>query len=159
MFNKFESLSTFESHQDLESSTWIIQIHIQAFINISSLVIFRLSSCDPSPPLRLTVGGSLKVLKMSYAHPNSIPLVAMSSMRKREEMSKKQLWDFWADRLWPFNFQPEIFKFKYLGFCSSDWKTGDSSRNLEIERRHGEKPILIFWVFLLQKSLWLSNFP
>ena len=63
MFNKFESLSTFESHQDWESSTWLIQMHIQAFRKISSLVIFRLSSCDSSPPLKMAVGGSSKVRK------------------------------------------------------------------------------------------------
>ena len=57
-------------------------MHDQAFINVSSLVIFRLSSCDPSPPLKLAVGGSSKVHKMSYTHPNSIPLVAMSYMRQ-----------------------------------------------------------------------------
>ena len=81
MFNKFESLSTSESHQDWESSTWIIQMYIQAFRKISSLVICRLSSCDSSPPLRLVVGGSLKVHKTSYTHLNSISLVSVSSMR------------------------------------------------------------------------------
>ena len=63
-------------------------MHIQALRNISSLVIFRLSSCDSSPPLRLAVGGSSKVHKMSYTHPNLIPLVAMGSMRQEEEMRK-----------------------------------------------------------------------
>ena len=159
MFNKFESLTTSESHHDWESSTWIIQIHIQAFRKISSLVCFRLSSCNSSPPLRLVVGGSLKVYKMSYTYENSILSVAMSYMRQEEDMEKNPFWDFWAGRLWPFNFQTEIFKFKYLGFCSSDRKSEDSSRNIKIERRHGEKPLLIFWVFHLRKSLWLFNFP
>jgi hypothetical protein len=63
-------------------------MHIQAFRNISSLVTFRLSSCDSSPPLRLAVGGSSKVHKMSYTHPNLTLLVAMSSMRQEEEMRK-----------------------------------------------------------------------
>ena len=62
--------------------------YLNAFKNISSLVIFRLSSCDSSPPLKLTVGGSLKVHKMSYTHPNTIPLVDMKSMRQEEEMRK-----------------------------------------------------------------------
>ena len=53
---------------------------------------------------------------------------------------------------------PEIFKSHYLGFYSSDFKTEDSSENLSIKRIHGEKPILIFWVFHLRKSLWLFNF-
>jgi hypothetical protein len=61
-------------------------MHIQAFRKISPLVIFKLSSCDSSPPLILAVGGSSKVPKMSYTHPNLIPSVAMSSMRQEEEM-------------------------------------------------------------------------
>ena len=88
-----------------------------------------------------------------------IPLVVMGSMRKEEEMIKDPFWYFRVDRLWPFNFQPEIFKFEYLGFCSSDWETEDSFRKLEIERRHGEKTILIFWVFHLWKSFWLFTSP
>ena len=159
LLNKFESLSTCESHQNWESSTWLTQMHIQSFRKISSLVSLRLSFCDPSPPLKLIVGGSSKVNKKCYTHPNSIPSVSMSSMSQKEEMGKNPFWYFWTNRLWPFNFESEIFKFKYLGFCSSDWETKDSSRNIEIERRHGEKPILIFWLFHLLKSLWLFNFP
>jgi hypothetical protein len=83
MFNKFESLRTSKSHQDWESSTWLIQMHIKAFRMISSVVIFKLSSCDPSPPVRRAVGGSSKVHKMSYTHPNSIPSVAMSLMNEK----------------------------------------------------------------------------
>ena len=149
MFNKFDSLSTFESHHDWESSTWLIQMHIQAFGNISSLVIFRLSYCDSSPPLRLVVGGSSKVHRMSYTHPNSISSVAMSYMRQEEEMRKNPFWYFHVNRLWPFNFQLEIFKFKYLCFYSFDCKIEDSFGKLQIERRHGEKHIFIFWVFTL----------
>ena len=63
-------------------------MHIQAFGKISSLVIFRLSSCDSSPPFKLIVGGSSKVHKMSYTHQNLIPSVAMGSMRQGEEMGK-----------------------------------------------------------------------
>ena len=69
-------------------------MHIQDFRNISSLVIFRLSSCDSSPPLRLIVGGSSKVHRMSYTHPNSIPSIAMSSLRQEEEMGKNPFWYF-----------------------------------------------------------------
>ena len=79
-------------------------------------------------------------------------------MRQREDMRKNPFWYFWSDRLWLFNFQDKIFKSKYLGFCSSDWKTKDSSRKQMTERVHGENPILIFWVFHLWKSLWLFNF-
>ena len=64
-------------------------MHTQSFEKISQLVNFKLSSCDLSPPLKLTVGGgSLKVHKISYTHPNFIPLVAMGSRRKEEEMRK-----------------------------------------------------------------------
>ena len=63
-------------------------MHIQAFRRISSLVIFRLSSCDSSPPLKLVVGGSSKVHKMSYTHPNLILLVSMIYMSQEEEMGK-----------------------------------------------------------------------
>ena len=73
-------------------------MHVQAFGNISSLVIFRLSSCDPSPPLRLVVGGSSKVHKMSYTNPNSILAVPMSSMRQEEEMGKNQFEIFGSTR-------------------------------------------------------------
>ena len=136
-----------------------LPIWTQAFRKISQLVIFKLSSCDLSPPLKPEVGGSLKVHKMSYTHPNLISLVAMGSRRQEEDMRKDPFWDFQVDRLWPFNFQPKIFKFKYLGLYSSDWKNGDSSGKLELERRHGKNPILIFWVFSLQKSLWLFTSP
>ena len=47
-------------------------MHTQAFGNISQFVIFKLSSCDLSPPLKPVTGGSLKVRKMSYTHPNLI---------------------------------------------------------------------------------------
>ena len=63
-------------------------MHISSSGKFSSFVIFRLSSCDSSPPLRLVVGGSLKVHKMSYIHPNLILSVAMSSMGQDEEMGK-----------------------------------------------------------------------
>ena len=36
----------------------------------------------------LAVGGSSKVHKISYTHPNLIFLVPMSSMRQEEEMGK-----------------------------------------------------------------------
>ena len=110
-------------------------------------------------PWSLVVGGSLNVHKMSSTHPNPISSVSMSYISQREGMRKNPFWDFQVNRLWPFNFQPDIFKFKYLGFYSSDWKTKDSSGKIEIERRHGEKPIFIFWVFHLQKSLWLFTSP
>ena len=159
MFTKFESLRNYDLHQDWKLSSRIIHMHTQAFRKISQLVNFELFPCDLSPPLKLTVGGFLKDRKMSYTHPNLISSVAMGFRRQGEEMRKYPFWDFLANWLWPFNFQPNIFKFEYLSFCSFDWKTEDSSGNLEIERRHGEKPIFIFWVINLRKSLWLFNFP
>ena len=41
-----------------------------------------------SPLLKLIVGGSSKVHKMSYTHKNLISLVSMGSMRQEEEMGK-----------------------------------------------------------------------
>ena len=63
-------------------------MNTQDFRNISQLVIFRLSSCDLSAPLKHVTGGSLKVRKMSYTHQNSILPVAMGSLRKEEEMGR-----------------------------------------------------------------------
>ena len=63
-------------------------MHTQAFGKISQLVIFKLSSCDLSPPLKLVTSGSSKVHKRSYTHPNLILPVAMSSRRQEEEMRK-----------------------------------------------------------------------
>ena len=159
MFIKFYSLRNYESHQNGISSSWLTHMNTQAFRKISQLVIFKLSSCDLSPPLEPVTGGSSKVHWMSYTHTNSIPSVAMGFRRQEEEMRKDPFWDFRADRPWPFNFHPDIFKFEYLGFYSSDWKTEDSSGKIEIGRRHGEKSILRFWVFHLRKSLWLFTSP
>ena len=39
-------------------------------------------------PSSLVVGGSSNVDKMSFTHPNMIPLVSMSSMRQKEEIGK-----------------------------------------------------------------------
>ena len=104
MFTKFDSLSNYESHRDWISSSWLIHMHTQDFRKISQLVIFKLSSCDLSPPLKPTVGGSSKVHKMSYTHPNLIPSVAMGSRRQYKEMKKYPFWYFQVDRLWLFNF-------------------------------------------------------
>ena len=92
-------------------------------------------------PWSLTVGGSSKVDKMSFTHPNPISLVVMSCMTQREEMRKNPFWNFWADRLWPFNIQAKIFKFKYLGFYSSNWKTEDSFKKIDTERIHDKKTL------------------
>ena len=89
MFTKFDNLSNFEPYQDWNTSTSITHMHTQTFRKISQLVNFKLSSCDLSPPLKPVTGGSSKVCKMSYTHPNSILSVAMGSRRKAEEMSKE----------------------------------------------------------------------
>ena len=88
MFTKIDILRNYESHQDWISSSWLTHMNTQAFRKISQLVIFRLSSCDLSPPLKPIVGGSSKVHKMSYTHPNSIPSVAMGYRRQEEEIWK-----------------------------------------------------------------------
>ena len=139
MFIKFDSSSNHESHRDVIPSSYLTHFHTQSFRKFSQVVIFKLSSCDLSPPLETVTGESTKLRKMSYTHPNSITSVAMGSMMQEEEMRKGPFWYFWSDRLWPFNFQPKIFNFKYLSFFSSNWKTEDSFGKLEIERRHGEK--------------------
>ena len=112
-FIKFDSLSSYESHWDRIPTSYITHKHNQVFRKISQLVIFKLSYCDLSPPLELVTGESSKLRKMSYTHPNSIMLVSMGYRRQEEEMRKDTFWDFWADQLWPFNFQPDIFKFEY----------------------------------------------
>ena len=88
MFNKFDSLRNYESHRDWIKSSLLIHMHTHAFRKISQLVIFKLSSCALSPPLKLAVGGSWKVHKMCYTHPNLISSVDMGSMRQEEEMGK-----------------------------------------------------------------------
>ena len=72
MFTKSDSLSNFEPYQDWKISTSLTHMHTEFFRKIPQLVNFKLSSCDSSPPLRLVVGGSSKVHKMSYTHPNLI---------------------------------------------------------------------------------------
>ena len=104
MFIKFDSSSNSESHRDGISSSWLTHMNTQAFRNISQLVIFKLSSCDLSPPLEPISSGSSKVHRMSYTHPNFILSVDMGSRRKEEEMRKEKFWYCWVDRLWPFNF-------------------------------------------------------
>jgi hypothetical protein len=79
MFNKFNSTSNHESHRDVKPSSFITHFHTQAFRKISQLVIFKLSSCDSSPPLEPVTGESSNAHKMSYTHPNSIPVVVMRS--------------------------------------------------------------------------------
>jgi hypothetical protein len=63
-------------------------MHIQDFGKFSSLVIFKLSSCDSSPSLITGGGGSSKVDKISSTHPNPILSVAMSFISQREDMRK-----------------------------------------------------------------------
>ena len=72
MFIKFNSLSNHESHRDLIPSSYLTHLHTQAFRKISQLVIFKLSSCDSSPPLEPVTSESSNDHRMSYTHPNSI---------------------------------------------------------------------------------------
>ena len=88
MFTKFESMSNFEPYKDWNTSTSLTHMHTQTFGKISQLVNFKLSSCDLSPPPEPVIGGSSKVRKMSYTHPNSIPSVDMGYRRQEGEMRK-----------------------------------------------------------------------
>ena len=113
-------------------------------------------------PWSLANGRSLKVDKMRSTHVNSILLDILSSIRQREYMSQKLILIF---LVWPVVtlqlsvwLSTKIIKSHYLGFCSSNFKTKDSYGNLSLDRIHGQKPIMIFWVFHLHKSLWLFNF-
>jgi len=81
MFIKFNSSSNHESHQDVTPSSYITHMHTQAFRKISKLVIFKLSSCDSSPPLEPVIGESSNVHKMSYTHPHLIHSVSLGSRR------------------------------------------------------------------------------
>ena len=122
MFNKFNSSSNHASHQDVKPSSYLTHLHTQAFIKISQVVIFKLFSCDSSPPLEPVTGESSNNHKMSYTHPNLIYSVAMGSRRREEERRKDPFWYFLDDQLWPFNFKPNISKMEYLDFYSSDVK-------------------------------------
>ena len=144
MIIKFDSSSNHETHRDVIPSSYLTHFHTQAFRKISQLVIFKLSSCDSSPPLEPVTGESSNVHKMSYTHPNSIPSVAMGSRRWEEEMRNDPFWYFSVDQLWLLKFQPNISKMEYLDFYSSVCKTEDSSGNIGIRRSHGKKPILRF---------------
>jgi hypothetical protein len=88
MFTKFDSLSNYESHHDWMLRSWLTYMNTQDFRKISELVIFKLSSCDLSPPLKPVIGGFSKVRKMRYTHPNSILSVSMGYRRQEEEMRK-----------------------------------------------------------------------
>ena len=81
MFIKFENSSNYESHQDGISSSWLSHMNTKSFRKISQLVLFKLSSCDLSPPLKPVTGGSLKIRKMGYTHPNLILSVDIGSRR------------------------------------------------------------------------------
>ena len=88
MFIKFNSLSNNETHQDVIPSSYLTYLNTQAFRKFLQVVIFKLSSCDSSPPLEPVTGESLNVHKMSYTYPNLILLVAMGSRIREEEMRK-----------------------------------------------------------------------
>ena len=88
IFIKFDSSSNHESHQDMIPSSYLTHLHTQAFENFSQVVIFKLSSCDSSPPLEPITGESLNIHKMSYTNPNLILSVDMGSWRREEEMRK-----------------------------------------------------------------------
>ena len=144
MFIKFERLSNHETHRYVIPGSYLTHFHTQAFRKFSEVVIFKLSSCDSSPPLELVIGESSNDHRMSYSHPNSILLVVMGSRRWEVVMRKYPFWYFSDNQLWPFNFQSNISKMEYLDFYSSYCKTEDSYGKLGIRRIHGQKPIFRF---------------
>ena len=73
MFTKFDSSSNHETHWDVIPSSYLTHLNTQAFRKFSQVVIFKLSSCDSSPPLKPATGESSNDHRMSYTHPNSIP--------------------------------------------------------------------------------------
>ena len=79
MFIKFDSSSNNETHRDVIPSSYLTYLNNQAFRKFLQVVIFKLSSCDSSPPLELVTSESSNIHKMSYTHPNLIPSVAMGS--------------------------------------------------------------------------------
>jgi hypothetical protein len=81
MFIKINSLRNHETHQDVIPSSYLTHLHTQSFKKISQVVIFKLSSCDSSPPLEPLTGESSNDHKMHYTHPNLIMSVAMGSKR------------------------------------------------------------------------------
>ena len=72
MLIKLNSSRNHESHWDVIPSSYLTHFHTQAFRNISQVVIFKLSSCDSSPPLESVIGESSNDHRMSYTHPNLI---------------------------------------------------------------------------------------
>ena len=74
---EFRHLLNSNSHEKWKSNKKILKIHNQTSKKFSTLLIFKLSSCDSSPSLM---------------------------NRRLWIFEKKQFWDFWFDQLWPFNF-------------------------------------------------------
>ena len=140
----------------MKTSSYLTYLHTQAFRKISQLVIFKLSSCDSSPPLKPVTGESSNDHKMSYTHPTSILSVSMGSRRQEEEMRKDPFWYFSDDQLWPFNFQPNISKMVILDFYSSDCKLKIVLESLGLGEDIVKK---LFWEFHLRKYLWLFTSP
>ena len=73
MFIKFDSSSNNETHRDVIPSSYLTYLNTQAFRKFLQAIIFKLSSCDSSPPLEPVTGESSNKHRMSSTHPNSIP--------------------------------------------------------------------------------------
>jgi hypothetical protein len=73
MFTKLNSLRNHETHLDVIPSSYLTHSHTQALRKFSQVVIFKLSSCDSSPPLEPVTGESSNDHRMSYTHQNLIP--------------------------------------------------------------------------------------
>ena len=58
MFIKFDSSRNNETHRDVIPSSCLTYLNTQAFRKFLQVVIFKLSSCDSSPPLEPVTGES-----------------------------------------------------------------------------------------------------
>ena len=155
---EFKHLHNSESHDDWESRRKLIKMHNQDSRKFSSLLIFKLSFCDSSPSLITSRWWIFKSWsnELYSSEFNSVSCYEFHDPKGRHE--KRPILRFLVRPVvilqLPIWLSTKIFKSHYLGFCSSYFKTEDSL----IEIIHGQKPILRFWVFHLQKFLWLFNF-
>ena len=62
-----------ETHRDVIPSSYLTYLNTQAFRKFLEVVIFKLSSCDSSPPLEPVTGESSNDHRMSSTNPNLIP--------------------------------------------------------------------------------------
>jgi hypothetical protein len=107
-------------------------------------------------------GEASKADKMSSTRPNSNLSVVLDYICQGKDMRKTHFYILSltkCDTETLILLSAQIYKFQYLSFRSSNFKSRDRSRNLTINRIHGEILIFRFWVLHLWKSRWLFIFP